>query len=278
LSLYLILPLRALANPPVNWGNVVTPQRFWWLISGQIYHSYYLQLNPAGLWERLQSWARLVLDQFGLPGVILGLLGLVVFGRGTRVYLLTTWIVCVFTGFALFYRTSNSNVYLLPTLLAFAVWIGLGAGGLIHRFRHRPVVLRVGIALLLAIYFVGRSTTMVAQIDASKDLRAETFGQELLSAAPEKAILFAKGDQAVFTLWYFHFALGERPDVAVVAVDLLHFDWYQENLEGLYPTLIVPSPFPWPETLARANAARPVCYIQTSDRTEIQCSPTVVPR
>lgn len=74
-------------------------------------------------------------------------------------------------------------------------------------------------------------------------------------------------------MWYFHFALGERPDLVVVAADLLHFDWYQENLRATYPSLVVPGPFPWPETLARANPWRAVCTVEYADGTATTCSP-----
>ena len=59
----------------------------------------------------------------------------------------------------------------------------------------------------------------------------------------------------------------------MVAVDLLHFDWYQQTLRATYPALQIPGPFPWPETLSSANPSRAVCYIQYSDKTEIDCSP-----
>jgi hypothetical protein len=120
-------------------------------------------------------------------------------------------------------------------------------------------------------YFISRSFTYLDIVDASHDSRAVNFGQEVLATAPEHALVFATGDEAVFALWYFHFALGQRPDLAVMASDLLHFDWYQETLQSTYPSLVVPGPFPWPETIAAANAARPACYIQYADQTEIHC-------
>ena len=130
----------------------------------------------------------------------------------------------------------------------------------------------MALGLIAVGYFVIRPGTYLAQVDASGDRRAETFGREVLLEAPRQAIVFAKGDRAVFTLWYFHFALGERPDLAVVAVDLLHFDWYQETLRATYPSLSVPGPFPWPETLSGANPSRAVCYVRYSDETEMDCS------
>jgi hypothetical protein len=126
-------------------------------------------------------------------------------------------------------------------------------------------------------YFVLHPAAYLAELDASADRRAELFGRQILSAAPTNSILFARGDRAVFTLWYFRFALGERPDLAVLAEDLLHFDWYQETLRATYPELVIPGPFPWPETIALANPSRTICYVQYADQTEMECSSPVQP-
>jgi len=125
--------------------------------------------------------------------------------------------------------------------------------------------------MVCIIYFAVRSLVNVGQVDASHDLRAESFGREVLATVPQDAIIFAKGDQAVFTLWYFHFALHERPDLFMVAADLLHFEWYQENLHLTYPTLIVPGPFPWSETIVSANPLRAICYVQYAELAMIEC-------
>jgi hypothetical protein len=269
-----MIPLRALAHPPINWGNAVTPERLWWLVSGQLYQSYYLQFTIAGVWERIQAWAALLLDQFGLPGLLLGLIGLVVFGSRSRLYALTAWMAAVSLAFAVFYRSDDSYVYLIPMFISFAIWIGLGLAGLVRGLSRERSILGLGLGLLLMGYFLGRSVTQVSAVDASDDHRAEAFGRQVLSAAPENALIFATGDRAVFTLWYYHFALSERPDLAVMASDLLHFDWYQENLQSTYPSLAVPGPFPWPGTLAAANPLRPVCYVQfeDQDQPEIDCA------
>jgi hypothetical protein len=205
---------------------------------------------------------------------MLGLMGLIVFGPGrrSRVFVLTIWTAVVFTAFAVVYGAVDSYVYLIPMFLSFAIWIGLGIEGLAAQTARYSPHLKIIIPLLLLAYITGRSMTFANQVDASRDLRAENFGKEVLSTAPKNAILFAEGDRAVFALWYFHFALGERPDVAVLATDLLHFDWYQENLHSIYPSLVVPAPFPWPETIAIANPSRPACYVQYSDSTIINCS------
>jgi hypothetical protein len=275
LSIYLILPLRAGSSPPVNWGNAMTWPRFWWLVSGQLYQDYLRFFDLAGLWERIQAAAALLLQQFGTPGLLFGLLGLVVFGSRSRLYILTTWTAASSLVFALLYGSQDAYVYLIPVLISFSIWIGSGLAGLVSGLSRRSSRLALSLAVLLVVYFVARPALSWNEVDASEDLRAESFGREVLAAAPENAMIFAKGDEAVFTLWYFHFALGQRPDLVVVANDLLHFDWYQETLRSTYPALVLPGPFPWPETLAFANPSRTACSAQYEDETKLQC---VAPR
>jgi hypothetical protein len=118
-----------------------------------------------------------------------------------------------------------------------------------------------------------RSSSTFLQVDASQDTRADSFAHEVLSAVPPEAILFTTGDRAIFALWYFHFALHERPDLAILAEDLLHFDWYQENLRA-YPSLALSSPFPYVETITRANPGRAACRVQYTERAVIECTAT----
>jgi hypothetical protein len=72
-------------------------------------------------------------------------------------------------------------------------------------------------------------------------------------------------------MWYFHFALRERSDLAIVATDLLYFDWYQQNLHAIYPDLQLPGSFPFAETMAALNPDRPVCFVQYVEEAQIQC-------
>ena len=277
LCVYLTLPARALAHPPVDWGNPVTLDRFWWLISGGVYQWYYLPQSLAGLWGQIQAWATLLIDQFGLPGLALGFTGLILFWKTSRLYVLTSWTALVFSAFAILYRAADSYVYLIPVVISFAIWIGEGISGLAQALFRRFLRSGLFLGLLVAAYFCGRAAVNIKDVDASKDLRADNFGYEVLSSTPKDALVFAKGDRAVFALWYFHLALQERPDLIVVASDLLHFDWYMETLQGIYPALVLPGSLPYPETIMRANPSRATCYVQYNNRPEIECFEPIRP-
>jgi hypothetical protein len=169
------------------------------------------------------------------------------------------------------YATDDSFMYLIPAFLCFAVWIGLGMGGLMDLSVHRSRYLGAAGGFIFILYLFVLAGSHWNQVDASQDFRAQHFGEEVLARVPADAIVFAKGDKAIFTIWYFHYALGNRPDLAVVVTDLLPFDWYQETLHTNYPNLELPGPFPFAATVAAINPERPVCYIEYTNEAQIDC-------
>lgn len=273
LLVYLSLPLRALAHPPVDWGNPTSLSGLVWLVSARLYQGRLFDLSFPSMLERLGAMAVQYLQQFGVVGLAGGLTGLLVFFKPARLYIYLLWITASASVFALVYATADAFVYLIPALLCFAVWIGMGAAGLMDALKGRgqrfaPLI---GLVFLVAIgYQAWKAWPLV---DAAHDQRAEAFGQAVLSLAPERAIILAQGDPAVFSLWYFQYALGQRPDLAVIAVDLLQFPWYLQTLQSTYPDLELPGPFPFPQTVIAANPGRAVCYAQYLQAAEINCLP-----
>ncbi len=267
---HLLLPLWAASHPPVNWGDPITWPREWWLVSGQLYRDNLFGVTYVDLWSRLQLWAGLVIGQFGLAGLLIGLLGLTVFFAPSRLMVLSIWNVLVYSLFAINYNTGDWYVYLIPVFLSIAIWIGIGTHGLIILVsRHwRPGWL-IGIALLF--YLLVLSIARWSQVDASHDTSAEVFGHQVMIEAPSNAFVFVQGDQAIFAIWYFHYALHQRPDIVVVAPQLLSFDWYQQTIRATYPQLNLPGQFPWPVVLEVTNPSRPVCFVRYSGQADIQC-------
>jgi len=257
-------------DPIINWGNPVNLENFWWLVSGKIYRAYYLQDISAQFWPRLQASANLLLEQFGLIGISLGFIGLIVIFKLSRLYILTIWNGLIFWIFTIQYQSVDAYVYFIPVVISFSIWIGLCIGyGYAKLTNHNSPWKWFFIFVLTACIAYGTAINWY-KVDASHDHRAENFAREVLESTPKNAIIFAKSDQAVFTLWYFHFALGQRTDMILLATDLLHYDWYQESMKKVYPTLALPGPFPWPPTVIAANPTRDYCYIEANNH--ISCN------
>jgi hypothetical protein len=232
---YLYLPLRAAAKPPINWVG------FWWVVSGQLYRPLAFGLPPVQIYERVAAWAVLLIEQFGWVGLGLGFLGLFYGAAHARPFVrLTLGLAALYTAFALGYDTADSYVYLIPAYVIFGVWIGLGVQVVLEALmRWKPLAAAL-VAMLLLAALLWRVPATAHEVDASGDRRAIDFAAQALAATPARAIIFTQADRDTFALWYYHYALGVRPDVILIAEPLLEFAWYRDNLRAVYPGVRVP--------------------------------------
>lgn len=269
LSIYLYLPLRASAHPPVNWGNPVTWEGLWWLLSGQIYRQYAFALPQAYFPQRLAAWATQLRDQFGLLGVTLGLYGL--FFASFRRPLFgwaVAWMTAIYTGFALAYNTYDSQAYLIPAMMGGAVWIGLGGAHLAdeaHRWGAQqkwgpfaPTVTRWGVIVLVVGAMLWAIPLTYRTVDTHADETAQAFVQRLVTEPPPGALLLTSGDKDTFATWYVVYALEQRSDLTPIVTTMLVFDWYRSELQQRYPDLKLPTGEPTIEALQTLNP-RAVC-------------------
>jgi hypothetical protein len=275
LLVYLVLPLRAAAHAPVNWANAVTLDRLWWLISGAPYRALAFGLPPSDVPGRVQALAGLLVAQFGGLGLAVALFGLF-FGRvaARRVHVVTGWVAAAFSVFALTYWAPDSDAYLIPAFLAVAVWLGLGAATALEALRARPAA-RLALAGLLGVALLWNAVGNLPRVDASQATEAEVFGRAVMAGAPPGALLLAQADRDAFSLWYFHFALGQRPDVAVIVEPLLAFDWYRDNLGITEPALVIPTApgAGWRAAIQAVNPSRPLCTLYPDAEVPLACWP-----
>jgi hypothetical protein len=240
LAIYLTLPLRAAADPPINWGDARTLDRFWWLVSGQVYRRYFFAFPLAHLPTRLAAWLTLLRQQFGLAGIGAGLVGVwSLFGEQRRLgwFTLAVYLPCVI--YAIGYDTADSYVYLIPSYMVFVLWIGYGLwGGWRELARWEPARRLLWVPVLLCLLLP--ALPLLAHFPAlnlSRDVQAGAYGRATLARLEPGALLLTDGDGPTFALWYTHFGLGLRPDVRVINVGLWDFSWYRASMGRWYPGL-----------------------------------------
>ena len=268
-AIYLILPFRAANQPAINWLNPVTLKSFLKLVSGSLYQSYF---SVSYAVERARAWAGILIENFGIPAVVVGIYTLLDHENFKRFKLLVAWIFLVYGLFALIYVSHDSYIYLIQTILSFSLWIGLSFDKLISYVMDRWHYAHWILLPLLIVFFIFRINSMVPKVNASNDDRAALFGHSVYDTVPERAMIFTKDDQSTFALWYFHFAEDKRLDTYVIAEGLLGFDWYRQSLRITYPSLRIPEiPNLAPINLINENPDRPYCFIEFPETIKINC-------
>jgi hypothetical protein len=276
LLVYLYLPLRASAHPPINWGDPRDWSGFWWAISGQPYRDLAFGLPANLLYGRVAAWAALLVRQFGWIGLGLGCWGLLYGAPTARQFVwLSAGVAAVTSVFAIAYNSDDSYAYLIPTFLIFAVWLGLGIDRALRSIaRLHPFAMHgatAGLIMLLA----WRSLSIAPQVDASQDRRAIVYATSVLASAPPNAMVVSDSDLDTFPLWYYHYALGQRPDLIVLVDPLLEFDWYRRNLRAVYPELQIPATAEssWLDAITAANRQRTnLCRTQVAESRALICA------
>jgi len=233
---FAILPVRAQAQPPVNWGDVSRLDGFVWLVTGRAYAGLPFGVPPAEWPQRIGALLGLLAWQFTPAGPILAAWGLARAWRLDRTLALAGAASAgAYTLFATFYAAADSYVYLIPALLIAGLWLGEGAAGIgqwaagsgqrASGARGAP---RWGMALF--VLPVVSAVVGYGAADASRDHTATDWVARALDSAPPRAVLVSRNDGYTFSLWYAHYVQRARPDVVVCDWDLWAFDWYRAGL------------------------------------------------
>jgi hypothetical protein len=240
LAAYLVLPLRAAVEPPLNWGNPSNLFRFWVHVTARDY-----QVNLDGSLEKTMAHAGRFLDvyagEFSAAGLAVAAVGLAVllarWPRGGAALLAAA--LCDFA-FAVRYEIAEDQAaYYIPVFLVTAL---AGTAGAAFLAEERP---RFGASwsralLVLLLAGLGALCWRNASGRAGRryDRRApEAAGNLLASAGPGALVLTSEWNLYAPVLAAQEVE-GMREDVLVVDVLLLRRGWYLDALARRWPVRI----------------------------------------
>ena len=287
LAVYIYLPLAAARRPPINWGDPQTWDRFWWVVTGQIYRKAMFGVGLAEIPGRLSAWGHLLLEQFGRWGWLLAFIGTWRLSRSDRPALWASLYVFVaYSIYAVTYDRADSYVYLLPASLTVAFWLGQGLITLlaaVWEWGHQAVTrrgCRIALAAVAVLLVASLPLLPVQGNFAGQDLRgdreATQYATMALAAAEPGALIITSGDRTTFALWYYRYALAQRQDVVIVNASLWGFDWYRRTLATHDPTLALADGAAEPPELleiVRASLRRRPIYVTEEARDAVAGHP-----
>jgi hypothetical protein len=243
LGVYAYLPIAASGHPPVNWGAPSTWRRFLWVVTAKQYQPFAFGLDPGVILARLAQWSGLLASQLGWWGLLMALLGALLWWKSHRPFALfsVTWSLPVLI-YSFFYDTGDSHLYLIPVVLVLALAWGTGASSILLQARRRQPIWYYLALALVALLPVGSLVLHWRGADLKDDRAVATYLDNVLGAVEPDALMVVRGDRPTFSLWYALYAEERRGDVAVVSGPLLAYVWYRDGLRYTYPHLTVPEP------------------------------------
>lgn len=256
-AVYAYLPIAAALDPPINWGAPTTPERFWSVVSGEIYRS---RLDASNLGATAGKAAWLLGEPVRqLTWVLLPLLafgGASLTRRLSWTALATGWIAISALVVSAVYNSRDDEVFVLPALAAAALWSVVGVHEVVRLApaagagAHRLVAAMLP-SILIATAVI-RGTELAPQVSMRHATHAAAFAHATLAQAETGTVLLTEDDRATFPLWYARYAPGGRADVTIVDRRLWQFDWYRATLHraDAIPTDSPPARLPaagaWP--------------------------------
>ena len=232
LTLYLYLPLRAQANPPMNWGNPATLSAFWAHVSGKLYQPHVFATPMVMLPHRLLALCGLMALQFLLSFPV-GLIGgwrLLQKGWGIVLILGALLDVAVYIS----YDVLDLWNFFFPVYVTFGLCVGLGAAALREWTRKfftsisRPATALVTISLLG--FPALQAWAAYPQTNLRGNRRAYEDARTLLEATSPNSTLFIKGDESLFGLWYLQNVESRGKDRKIFYGKELIRGWHKGTL------------------------------------------------
>lgn len=156
--------------------------------------------------------------------------------------------------------------------ICWGLWAGAGAVRAMSRVGPRWSVAGIAIAMLPAfLNFPATNRRALPEATAPRD-----SALRILNGAPQRAVVFAYGDNDTYPVWYAQQVEGTRRDVRIVTIPLLGAKWYRAELARRDSLLSQPNVDDWhgyKETmkdicLSAHRLGRPVHAERVRDRAE----------
>ena len=221
LSLYLLLPIRALAHPAADWSHPTNWIQFWSHVSRNQYGG---DLQSGALahafWNALFFWKDILRDGWYLGG-LLAFWGIWTQRKAWRGELpIALGLAGLGLGLPLLLRVhpdpQNNSVmeaFFPPLLIWGSPWLAEGLRA-VARKGTKPWAKGAG-ALLLSLLLAARVGSALSVSNQTRNLAAEDMGRDFLLNLPRGAALYCEGDTATFPLAYLKQVLGLRSDAEV---------------------------------------------------------------
>ncbi|HAW49491.1 TPA: hypothetical protein DCX16_00860 [bacterium] len=224
IALWFYLPIRAYVNPPLNWGDPDTLDKFKDHILVKHYRSYFVGSIKQQVLN-LVSHLNFFSTQFKIT-LIFSIIGWIfLFIKKRNVFFFFFIILATNISYSIRYNIPNIEDYYLPSFIIFASLSGYGLSFIpIRKF-----------AFIFLVFPLFSLVSQYEKIEKSSYYYAYDLGENILRDLDKNPVIFESSDNLSSPILYQRFVLNKRTDCLQISLPFLQHPWYTALLQEIYP-------------------------------------------
>lgn len=245
--IYLYIPIRAMMQPYLNWGNPVTVMDFINHISGRLYHQFLFPTFSEYVSNigKFLNTLTISFDKTEFQGsdfsiaIILAFLGMIISSfffkklfYSLLIILLTTLLISAT------YNIPDIDTYYLSGHFSIAVFTSIGFFYLAS-IKLSKVIKRIVLWMIFLIPILTEINHNYNRVDLSENTLMNDYTYYLLNSVEKNSIILSSRSSFYFPSLYYQLVEGVRRDVVVAEHKLLQQKWYYTQLNKMHPGVIV---------------------------------------
>lgn len=264
--IYLYIPISAMMQPFLNWGNPITFKDFIYHITGRLYHQF---LFP-GIGEYFSNIGHF-LDTLTISVnnseplgsdftvvIIISFLGIITtFFFFKRLFYVLIFILLTTVSISALYNIPDIDSYYLAAHFVVAIFAAFGVFYLssIKMNKWRKIVIIILITIVSIYLEINHN---YSRVDLSENTLMDDYTNYLLSSVEDSSIVISNRSSFYFPSLYYQLVEGVRKNVVVVEYKLIQQKWYYNQLNKIHPGIIVLE-----DTVANLNMSNRNVYFST---------------
>lgn len=232
--IYLYLPIRALQNPVLNWGNPIDFERFYRHVSGWQFQVWFFKSTDV-MKKQLDYFINNLFSEFSLS-LLICLFGMIISFIKARKFFIFNVILFLFSLiYASNYDIVDIDSYFLVPFIALSFFSLFGILQIISKVHFKKYSLTIATSLITLIIII--QLILNYKDNDLKDVYTfEDFTKSTLnSTTPNSLVMTYLWDYLVSPSYYFQLVEKYRPDVRIIDKELLKRSWYYNQINRQHP-------------------------------------------
>ncbi|MGE5497159.1 MAG: protein O-mannosyl-transferase family, partial [Syntrophothermus sp.] len=236
--LYSYLPLRASANPEINWGNPVDMERILRHVSGKQYQVWLFESMDSAR-KQFNYFVSNFPSEFAFTGLLFIAAGVIASFIAARKLLIFLGITFIFTLFySINYDIVDIDSYFLLAYIACGFFALMGIQKIFTMVKPEKSISRAGLAIV-AVFILCQFYLNFREVNQSGIRTFEDYTKAILQTADKNSIILSyQWDYFVSESYYYQHVEGLRKDITVIDKELLRRSWYYNQLERNHPEAV----------------------------------------